>query len=164
MLPPAEFKLVIRSTPLLAVDLIVRNSEDKILLGLRKNRPARDIWLVPGGRVFKNEASHQALQRILKAEVGLELETCELRFKGIYDHIYEENVFDDPSFNTHYVVFASEVTVRQSFWALPDAQHSSYRFVTVDNLMADPQVHPFTKSYFSSTPSNLWRFQYEWKA
>jgi colanic acid biosynthesis protein WcaH len=164
MLPPAEFKAIVRSAPLLAIDLIVRNTDGEILLGLRKNPPARDFWFVPGGRVFKNESSDHALRRILKEELGLEGETCELKFKGIYDHVYEDNVFEDPGFNTHYVVIASELTAPLRVPALPDIQHSSFRFVTIANLMADPQVHPFTKSYFSETPSNLWKFRYQWKA
>ncbi|HEY2380152.1 MAG TPA: GDP-mannose mannosyl hydrolase [Terriglobia bacterium] len=160
MLEPAEFKSVVRNTPLLAVDLIVKSPENKILLGLRKNAPARGFWFVPGGRIFKNESAEQAFRRISREELGLELDLCEMKFRGIYDHIYEGNVFEDPGFNTHYVVMASEVVLPHSKLALSDAQHNSYRFVDAMDLRSDPEVHPFTKSYFADEPSNLWKFQY----
>ena len=164
MLEPAEFKSVVRNTPLVAVDLIVKSPENRILLGLRKNAPARGFWFVPGGRVFKNESAEQAFRRISREELGLELELCEMKFRGIYDHIYEDNVFGDPSFNTHYVVMASEVILPSGKLALPVAQHDSYRFVDAAHLRSDPEVHPFTKSYFGDAPSNLWKFEYGRKA
>lgn len=164
MLEPAEFKSVVRNTPLLAVDLIVKSPENKTLLGLRKNAPARGFWFVPGGRVFKNESAEQAFRRISGGELGLELDLCEMKFRGIYDHIYEDNVFGDPGFNTHYVVMASEIVLRSDKLLLPDAQHNSYRFVDTADLRSDPEVHPFTKSYFADEPANLWKFQYGRKA
>ena len=145
----------------MAVDLIVRNSDGDILLGLRKNSPARNFWFVPGGRVFKNESADRAIRRISMEELGFELQTHDMKFKGVYDHIYMDNVFEDPSFNTHYIVLASEVVVPQRTLVFPEGQHSSYRFVAVANLLRDTDVHPFTKSYFSEMPTNRWHFRYE---
>jgi colanic acid biosynthesis protein WcaH len=34
-----------------SIDLIVRDADGRVLLGLRNNRPARDWWFVPGGIV-----------------------------------------------------------------------------------------------------------------
>src|SRR5215467_3092626 len=124
MLPPAEFKMAVRNMPLLAIDLIVRSPEGLVLLGLRRNPPARDFWFVPGGRVFKNESSDQALRRISKEELGIELQTRDVKFRGIYDHIYEDNVFEDPDFNTHYVVLAGECTLTPQALLPSEEQHS----------------------------------------
>jgi colanic acid biosynthesis protein WcaH len=55
MLPPETFKLVVESTPPVAIDFVVRAPDGKILLGKRNNRPAQDSWLVPGGRILKDE-------------------------------------------------------------------------------------------------------------
>ncbi|TOB15241.1 NUDIX domain-containing protein, partial [Vibrio parahaemolyticus] len=49
------FKLVVASTPLVSIDLIIRNSKRQILLGQRTNRPAQGFWFVPGGRICKDE-------------------------------------------------------------------------------------------------------------
>jgi colanic acid biosynthesis protein WcaH len=49
MLPIETFKTVIASTPLISIDLIVRNNQQQILLGKRLNKPAQGYWFVPGG-------------------------------------------------------------------------------------------------------------------
>ena len=49
------FTEVIDRTPLVSIDLVVENEKGEILFGLRKNRPAKDYWFVPGGRILKNE-------------------------------------------------------------------------------------------------------------
>jgi hypothetical protein len=60
-LPPsflshAELDTVIRLAPLVAMDLIIRNGHDEVLLGLRRNEPAKGCYFVPGGmmRLFRS--------------------------------------------------------------------------------------------------------------
>lgn len=53
ILPLDTFKTVIESTPLVSIDLIVLNSEGKILLGKRLKHPAQGYWFVPRGRILK---------------------------------------------------------------------------------------------------------------
>ena len=65
MLPLDTFKTVIKSTPLISLDLIVKNSEDKILLGKRLNRPAKNYCFVPGSRVLKDESLIIAFQMFI---------------------------------------------------------------------------------------------------
>lgn len=50
------------------------NEKNQILLGQRKNAPAKDDWFVPGGRVLKNEPLEQDFKRVSKNELGLEIE------------------------------------------------------------------------------------------
>ncbi len=47
MLPIEKFELIVESTPLVAIDLVVRAPDKKILLGKRVNRPAQGYWFVP---------------------------------------------------------------------------------------------------------------------
>jgi colanic acid biosynthesis protein WcaH len=51
----AEVDTVIRLAPLIAIDLIIRSARDEVLLGLRKNEPAKGCYFVPGGMILKNE-------------------------------------------------------------------------------------------------------------
>ena len=49
-LPPrflshAELDTVIRRAPLIAIDLIIRDARDEVLLGLRKNEPAKGCFV-----------------------------------------------------------------------------------------------------------------------
>src|SRR5262245_15102798 len=68
MLSRQDFLQVVRDAPLVSIDLIVRNLEGEVLLGLRNNRPAQGWWFVPGGIVRKNERFEQAFRRISQAE------------------------------------------------------------------------------------------------
>ena len=46
-LEPYIFETVISSVPLVSVDLVIENTQNKFLMGLRKNRPAQGHWFVP---------------------------------------------------------------------------------------------------------------------
>ncbi len=59
-----EFMNLIKNAPLVSIDLIVKNKKDEVLLGLRKNAPAKGTWFVPGGRIGKNETLQEAFKRI----------------------------------------------------------------------------------------------------
>ena len=67
-----DFAGVVRLTPLVAIDLIVRDSAGRVLLGERKNEPAKGSFFVPGGRITKNETLTAAFRRITRAELGVE--------------------------------------------------------------------------------------------
>jgi colanic acid biosynthesis protein WcaH len=43
------FSTVIKSTPLVSIDLVVKNNRGQTLLGQRLNKPAKGFWFVPGG-------------------------------------------------------------------------------------------------------------------
>ena len=52
-LSESTFQTIIGATPLVSIDLIVKNAKGEVLLGYRTNRPAQGYWFVPGGRVQK---------------------------------------------------------------------------------------------------------------
>ena len=97
-LSSTDFKMIVKSTPLVSIDLIVRDSEGDVLLGKRINRPAQGFWFVPGGRVLKDESFESAFKRLIKEELGLN--TVKSNFKGIYQHFYDDN-FSEDDFTTH---------------------------------------------------------------
>jgi len=96
---PEVFECIIKNTPLISIDLIVKNKEGKILLGKRKNRPAKGYYFVPGGRIFKNETIEQAFKNISKHELGLDLDIESAKFlaeeilKSPEVHQYTKNYF-----------------------------------------------------------------------
>ena len=69
-LPAEVFGEVIRNTPLVAIDLVVRDQSGRALLGKRLNRPAQGYWFAPGGRIRKNETLDAAFLRLTAAELG----------------------------------------------------------------------------------------------
>jgi colanic acid biosynthesis protein WcaH len=154
VLSAEDFKHVAQRTPLIALDLVASDAAGRILVGKRRNSPARGSWFVPGGRVFKDEPLHAALLRVSQAELGVALTPERVRMIGAFDHIYPDNFFEEPSWGFHYIVLALRVTEpidRQP----PDVQHSEYRFLSPEEIRADDAVHPFTKSYFQENPFNL---------
>ena len=60
MLELDKFKTLVDIAPLVSIDFIIKNSEDKILLGKRVNKPAKDYFFTLGGRLFKNETINEA--------------------------------------------------------------------------------------------------------
>ena len=147
MLSEDTFKIIVASTPLISIDLIVRDNQNNILLGKRVNRPAKDYWFVPGGRVLKDESIEQAFNRLLKIELGIE--KSEPTFKGVYQHFYDDN-FSEDAFTTHYIVLAYEINYNGKIDCLPDVQHNDYQWFSRRSLLNNVDVHKHTKWYFQT--------------
>jgi colanic acid biosynthesis protein WcaH len=154
-IPVEEFKAVVKNSNLFALDLIIKTQEDKILLGMRNNPPARGSWFVPGGRVCKNETLQDAFRRILIGETGIQYDRItSLGLHGLYEHIYEDNCFQDPTFNTHYIIAAIEVVIKEECEIKLDRQHANFRLASVPEILIDPLIHQYVKNYFITSPSN----------
>ena len=150
-LSQADFGFIVRHTPLVSIDLIVRNPDDAILLGLRRNEPAKDTWFVPGGVIRKGETRAQAFERISHMELGHALSIHDAQFLGVHEHHYPSNFTGTTDFGTHYVVLAYELNRADQTTYVPDDQHHRYRWFSLPDLLADSQVHPNTKAYFPHT-------------
>lgn len=151
-----EFAQLIKNAPLVSIDVIVKNPKKRILLGRRKNEPAKDKWFIPGGRVLKNETIEEAFQRIIKSELPLKdrnkanaIKVEDAIFLGVFQHRYEENKFEIKGFGTHYIVIAYEITLSQAMHLSGDEQHSSYRWFNLDKLLKNKDVHDNTKGFFT---------------
>lgn len=142
-----DFATVVRSTPLISIDLIVENARGEFLLGKRTNRPAQGYWFVPGGRVQKDEPLAQAFERLTQAELGVRLPMAAGEFYGVWQHFYDDN-FSGSDFSTHYIVLGFRLKLNQADLALPDAQHEAYRWLTPEALIADENVHDNSRAYF----------------
>lgn len=147
LLKKQDFLNVIAKTPLVSIDLIIKNHIGQILLGKRSNPPAQNYWFVPGGRIRKNETFDQAFTRLTLQELGQSFSLKESSFLSPYQHFYEESVFDE-SISTHYVVLAYQLTVNEDLLNLPFEQHHHYQWFHINDLLKDELVHPFTKDYF----------------
>jgi len=147
-LEPGDFENVIRLTPLVSIDMIVRSPDGRVLLGRRNHEPAKGCFFVPGGRITKNETLAAAFKRISLAELGAEQKIEEARFLGVYEHFYPTNRLERAGFGTHYVVLAYELTSPVEDALLPKEQHGDYAWQTVAELLNCAKVHENTKAYF----------------
>lgn len=151
--PKDTYLNVIKNTQLVSVDLIVKY-DNKILVGKRKNNPAKGYYFVPGSRVYKNETINQAVERVSWEELGCKFTISQFTFKGIHEHIYENN-FDNDDFNTHYVAFSYEINLEYkpnniNFYE----QHSESQWITKDEIINRGDVHIYTKTHFMNNPEN----------
>lgn len=140
------FSTVLESTPLVSIDLAIKNENNEYLLGERINRPAKGFWFVPGGRILKNETLKAAFERLTLAEIGKCYSIESARLIGPYDHIYTDSVLGE-HISTHYVAIAYEFEVKK-LGTLPTNQHSSYIWMTADQILSSENVHHNTKAYF----------------
>jgi colanic acid biosynthesis protein WcaH len=145
--------MVVRHALLVSIDLLVRDSQNRLLLGLRKNRPAQGTWFVPGGIIRKDERIADAFRRITENELGIPVDVSDARFVNVFEHIYPENALDEPGFGTHYVVLGYALTAPDGLLSLPDEQHTQYRWASAEEILSDASVHANTKAY--CLPSQL---------
>jgi colanic acid biosynthesis protein WcaH len=65
-----DFTHVIRLAPLVSIDILVKDPDNYVLVGMRVNELAKGRYFVPGGVIRKNETIARAFKRILKVETG----------------------------------------------------------------------------------------------
>jgi colanic acid biosynthesis protein WcaH len=151
----SQFRRVVRDTVLVALDLLVINVRGEVLIGKRRNPPAKGYLFVPGGRILKGESLADALVRISTAEIGVALKKQDAILHGIYDHIYSDNAFGEVGLNTHYIVIACLFRVADFVPRVHDNQHEEMQMLQIGELVNHAEVHPYTRNYFLPDPSNL---------
>lgn len=156
-LPPDQFALVVERAPLVAIDLILGDQDNRYLLGLRQNEPARNNWFVPGCCILKNETLEQALNRLMAEELGIDLQLAlargqvgQIGFRGVFEHFYPTNFTRRGEFGTHYVILAHDLLVLTKLAIRQDDQHDRFRWFSEEEIRRAPDVHKHTKDYFPS--------------
>jgi colanic acid biosynthesis protein WcaH len=144
LLPESDFRTVIKSTPLVSIDLVIADPSGAVLMGWRDNEPAKGSWFVPGGRIRKDEKIADAFARIVSAETGLVKRLADSEFGGVYEHLYATNCFFDPGFGTHYCVLAYLLRVSERPRITIDSQHTKAEWLTPSSA----NIHPNSRAYF----------------
>ncbi len=144
-----EFIEIISKTPLVSIDLVITNAEDKILMGRRLNEPAQGKWFVPGGRIRKGECLDEAFERVSLDELGQKICLSKARLLGLFTHKYKTNYKCIEGVSTHYVVLAYEIllTGKVDIDIISSKQHSELLWLGRDDLVSD--VHPYSSEYFN---------------
>ncbi len=148
-LDEGEFVSAVKALPLVSADLVVQNATGQMLLGLRRNAPARGWWFTPGGRVRKNEPFGECLQRVAMTELGLSaLQMSTVRLMGVWDHFYEDSAFD-AGVSTHYVNLPHILRLEgvPDMDDLPLDQHSGWRWQDPRDAAVADDVHPYVRVY-----------------
>jgi colanic acid biosynthesis protein WcaH len=143
-----EFARVVRLAPLVSIDLIIRDANQNVLVGLRTNEPAKGVYFVPGGCIRKDETIQNAFVRILESEIGCRASFEDARFLGVFQHFYSTNRHGFSGYGTHYIVLAYELRFDSRPAIVLDAQHSIHRWMNEAELKTATDVHDNTKGYF----------------
>lgn len=138
----------IKVTTLTAVDLIIVYN-NSILMGYRKNNPAKNYWFVPGSRTRKNEKIKNGIQRMAKSELGLNINLDKVKLLGVYDHIYNNN-FDNDNFGTHYVVNAFIYRLDEKPLLKIDNQHEEMKWFPFHEIENNKHIHQYTREYLKN--------------
>ena len=151
-----DFKNVISKMPIIAIDICILDNK-KILLGYRKNPPARNHYFVPGGRIRKGETLEVAFKRILFEEVGgiLKFEIDILKnLIGIYEHFYEDNFLGNKEFDSHYVVLAFKLVIDEIEISKINNFNNQHSDQIWHDYLSESRnkinIHKYTKEYFSN--------------
>lgn len=145
-LSEADFRQVVGMAPLVSIDLVVTNSVGEVLLGMRRNRPARGYWFVPGGRVQKNESLDVAFLRLTQAELGRGFSRDDASLLGVCEHFYGDSVFGHEP-DTHYVVLAYQLNAPSDLQELPGSQHQTFAWFDPDQASGNLEIHTYTRAY-----------------
>jgi colanic acid biosynthesis protein WcaH len=113
--------------PLPCVDLLVIHN-GKLLLMLRNNQPAKDLWFTPGGRVYRGELLEQTVQRVLKQETGLEV--LKVEQIGAMSHLWPES----HTVTVIYVVHVSHTNVDMN------SEHRAFKWIDLPSHNLHPYV------------------------
>lgn len=150
MIEQSEYLDVIKKTQLVSVDLVIVNQKDEVLLGKRKNNPAKGYYFVPGSRIYKNELVNNAITRVSKWELGIEILREDVEPIGVFEHQYNTN-FVNNDFGTHYVCFAYKYRLMDGDVinnSEMNEQHDDTVWMSVNELLENDDVHDYVKNYF----------------
>jgi 8-oxo-dGTP pyrophosphatase MutT (NUDIX family) len=94
-LPKAEFDAIFSRVPRLSVEVVIHTPERGVLLLLRDIPPNVGAWHIPGGTVLFGERLTDAVKRVARDELGLEVTVGDLLGYIEYPSHYE-NGLDSP--------------------------------------------------------------------
>jgi colanic acid biosynthesis protein WcaH len=140
-IPEEEWATIVRNVPIVSVDLLVRTPEG-VLLVERTNRPAKGEWFVPGGRVHKGERLIEAVHRVAREELGVEVEIGERL--GAYEHLYDDAEVEGVG-GKHYLANGFLVRTDATEFDLDDQHGAARRFETPPE-----DLHPYVRAYLDA--------------
>lgn len=143
-----DWKFLVKNSPILAIDFVIKNDKNEILMGRRKNNPAKNYYFVPGGRVFKNEKIKNAIQRISREELNLKINKKDTKFINYFEHFYKNSLWEEENINTHYIVLAFQIISKNNLEFDLSKQHKEFKWISEINSKKY-NVHNYAFEYFN---------------
>ena len=105
LLPDGTYGEVVRSMPLVCVDVLLQRADGRFLLLLRHAEPVKGLWWWPGGRLNFGESFADAALRKVKKEVGLH--ACFRQVLGTWNTLFERSAWSSPTQTVNILVHAT---------------------------------------------------------
>ena len=136
MIPNELYQQILEHMPIFCIDIVLYH-QGKVLLTYRTQEPAINQWWIQGGRVFKNETFSQAVQRLAKREIGIEVEI--ITQIGTYEVFFEQGIFETKS-GIHDVAVCFLVKPKDSTEIELDQTHTKWKWIGRIESDLDPYV------------------------
>lgn len=144
-IPPEEYQTIAEHVPIVSVDLLLLK-DDGLLVGRRENAPAKGELFVPGGTVLKGETRREAVHRVSKEELDVDVTVDEQL--GTYE-LFFQSAESEGVEAKQYLATAFVVTPHHTDFTLDD-QHTE--LTTVSNPTDD--LHHYVQRYIRELRSN----------
>jgi colanic acid biosynthesis protein WcaH len=133
---------ILENIPIICVDGVITNNENKILFTRRENEPAKGEWWFPGGRLLKNESLKDAIIRKVKEETNLDVFI--VSYLGFTETIFNTGPFDIP---VHTINFTYHLSLN-SYDLKIDSLHSDFIWSDkIDELNLNTEILNLLKQY-----------------
>lgn len=80
-----DYDFIYSRVPRICADLLIVNSKGQVLMTKRTIEPYIDHWHLPGGRIKFKESVKDALNRVSKAEIGVEFDE-DIKLVGVCEY------------------------------------------------------------------------------
>ena len=138
MIKTEHYDFIIENIPVVTVDMLIMK-DNEILLLKRNNKPLKNIYYTPGGRVLKNECLNDAIKRKMKDELSLNFNISEPL--GIM-----EEFFKTPDRHNINVLYYCELLEKNDIFILND-EHSEIKWFDINNTNIHEYVSKKIKIY-----------------
>ena len=153
-----EHRFTLGHYPLACVDLVVvgHTPEPSFLLIQRTEPPCKDIFWLPGGRIFKNEGLETAAMRKLQEELGIHARPNLVRQLGAFDFSSREARYDDIPQGFHAIGICYALSFQERPTITLDDTARDYMWVTGKTLdETNGTLHPYIREVI--TASNIFK-------
>jgi colanic acid biosynthesis protein WcaH len=127
-IPEKKYREIVQLIPILCIDALIINNKNECLLLKRLNEPLKGIYWVPGGRVLHLEKTEDALIRIMKKELNIDIHKFKREIYGVYEDFFNSNSFKNKT-NYHTVSVVYKIFIgNEKIDVILDSQSSKYKF------------------------------------
>ncbi len=137
LIPQPLYKKIVEVIPIPCIDVAARY-KGKLLLLKRKDKPLKDQWCFPGGRIHKNESFKEAAKRKLNEETNLNFKFIKLF--GPYETMFPDALFGVKT-GTHTINTLALVEVSDIHHLKLDKSHSESKLFS----KIDKNWHPYVR-------------------